>query len=901
MYAMLSHACESMGVRPGNGPDMTRDAFTATSIVKANPTPGHTHPDAAAYRTATTETAINISSYIGSSIFVVGLSRSDQRRALRGSRAWYWAKDTNTTNVRDKPLRDDFLYICDVDYYIDMPDLLSKNCHPILIYTVVPEHAAVTGADDTSFHFDEKGLLHSHIAGAGYYEHPLWDYGVDSVMVTRRLFGIFPLSRTVFAVERKQVTQNRQLILLAPIIHFPGILGAFLANWILQTPELKIFNPVIKTTDGSSYARFNVHRRDGMYTTTARVNSFACATVKTVIDDNIACVNRLGKTALMLPTTATWIKDDRSGAAVLTEYHRIATPVKLPHVYPVELGIRGYSYNVDNYHADAKPKLEAFMSPIIHGAFCPIDQKASEERCVQGRITELQKPEPKPNRFRDRCIDEFAELIVNGITLEPVSVDVIIDKQTTAAQKLSIAKASISGDVLKRVVKCFIKTEAYQDIKDPRNITTFNDSQKLDMGMFTLALSEHLKQFKWYGPGKTPLEIAKRMVEICMLAIIMVNISDFARMDGTISKTLRQVDRVIMMKAFIYHRGKLNELLKRSYGNVGFLPHGTTFEQGTTHGSGCPGTSAFQTLRSTFTAFLGFRRQQYVDGVESCPQAAFDALGIHLGDDGADADLRPECHEWAANAVGLVLEASCVQRGHRGINFLARYYSPEIWQGCLDSMCDLKRQVSKFHTTVRLPANIPAEHKLVEKAMAYFASDSNTPIIGDFCRKTLALSKFRPKALLGVGSWWSKFESSEQYPNENVGGWMDAELNLSLPNFDITLFNNWLASTSSASELLSAPLCQEVVPATTGKTPVVVDGDVLLPTAAPPSTPPRTKPQPKTPVKTARKRARKYAQLRTPVAQDGRSRTSKCLVVKFSDGGTKEITRPSVLGSRLRK
>jgi hypothetical protein len=878
-----------MGVRPVNGPDVTRDAFTATCIAKARPTPGHTHPDAAAFRTAATETALNVSSYAGSSIFVIGLSRTDQRRALRGTRAWYWAKDTHTRNQSDNPSSDDFLYICDVDYYIDMPDLLAKNCHPTLIYTVVPEHAATDGVDDTSFHFDENGVLHSHVAGSGHYEHNLWDYGVDSVMVTNRFFGI-PISATVYAVERKQVTRNRQLILLAPIIRFPGTLSALLAKWMLQTPELRVFNPVSKMADGSSYARFNVHRRTGMCITTARVNSYACATVSVVIDDNIACVNRLGKTALMLPTTATWIKDDRSGAAVLTEYHRIATPVKHPYVYPVELGVRGYSYNVTEYDIESKIKLDAFMSPLVHGAFCPVTEKASEERCVKGRISDLAKPEPSPNRFRDRCIDEFAELVVNGTVLEPVSVDVIIDKQTTAAQKLSISKAAVSGGYLKSVVKCFIKAEAYQDIKDPRNITTFNDSQKLDMGMFTLAISEHLKQFSWYGPGMTPLEISARIAEICMNAISMVNLSDYKRMDGTITEKLRSVDRVVMMKAFRHHCGKLNELLKRSYGNRGFLPFGTTFEQRTSHGSGCPGTSTYQTLRSTFTSYLGFRRQQYVDGVEPCPQAAFDALGIHLGDDGADSDLRIECHEWAAKSVGLVLEAACIQKGDRGINFLARYYSPEVWKGCLDSMCDLKRQISKFHTTVRLPANVSPEHKLVEKAMAYVSTDRNTPIIGPFCRRVLELSEYRPKTLLGIGSWWSKFDESSQYPNENVGSWMDAELNLSLPKFDVSTFHNWLAHTGSAQELLSAPLCQEVEPPTT-KVPVIVDGDLLLPPMEE-KKPAKSEPN-KTPShKTASRRASSHAQSKHSKPQDQPAKSTK-LVIKLRNGESKSITRKS--------
>ena len=99
-----------------------------------------------------------------------------------------------------------------------------------------------------------------------------------------------------------------------------------------------------------------------------------------------------------------------------------------------------------------------------------------------------------------------------------------------------------------RILRCFIKSEAYAGAKDPRNISTYDDADKLELGTFALALSEHMKRFPWYGPGKTPLEIAERVADICTNAEAFVNISDYHRMDGTISYKLREVDRAVFMK-----------------------------------------------------------------------------------------------------------------------------------------------------------------------------------------------------------------------------------------------------------------------------------------------------------------------------------------------------------------
>jgi hypothetical protein len=754
------------------------------------------------------------------------MALADQRKGLRGTRQWYWAKDTKIGNRHDDLLPDDIVFIGDVDYYIDMPELLANGSNSVLLYTVVPESAASVGEEQTSFHFNEDCSLKTFVAGGGSYEHHLWDYAHDSLIATSYWWGI-PTRVVTYAVERKQVVSHRQVVLLTPMKIFTG-LSALIAHYLVTGKRLKRFNPIVRSSDGTAFVRFEVHKADGTYVTTGRPGSLLCATIPASTDEAIAGVARLGVTKLMLPTTASWLeKDQRREAVILTEYHRSSIVAKMPVVYPVQIGVRSYQYEPKHYDQDARPKMQAFMSPLVHGAFAPVNNAASERRCIDGRIVELRKAEPRPNMFRDQCIEEFASLILGTVTLEPVCYDVVANKQTGPAQKLSLARACVHGTWYKHVLKCFLKAECYADVKDPRNISTYADTPKLEMSQFALALSEHMKQFPWYAPGKTPLEIAHRVTEICSNAQSFVNVSDYHRMDGTITMVLRQVDRVVMMKAYRNHRALLNELLKSNVDNKGILPHGTTFDQGSSHGSGCPATSVFQTLRAAFTAYLAFRHSRNETGRYFTPSESFDKIGIHMGDDGLDADLGVDDHSWAANSVGLILEASIVHKRERGVNFLARYYSPEVWQGCLDSMCDIKRQLSKFHSTVRLPDSISPEQKLVEKALSYVATDRNTPVLGQFCTKVLSFSPYRPASLLGVGYWWAKYDDSVQYPNANVGGWMDVELSEHFPEFDRSMFNQWLARTRSLQEVLKAPLCAEPKPPTPAAVDVVVDQEVV--------------------------------------------------------------------------
>jgi hypothetical protein len=785
-----------------------------------------------------------------------------------------------------------------------MPELLAKEAKPVLLYTVVPEEAAsANGTDNSAFHFDENGCLTTLVAGGGAYSHRLWDYASDSFLVTKRVWGI-PYRSVAYAVERKQVGKHRQLVLLAPVKVFKGPLAASLAGFLLETKPLRRFNPIMKA-GGEKFVRFNVMSPEGVLSvTTARPNASLCATVTCVKDDCVATVARLGTTKLMLPTTVSWV-EDRTAAAILTDYHRLKGGKAKHTVYPVELGVRAFQFKPSEYDQDAKTKLQSFMSPLIHGAFAPVPNKAGEEQCVEGRINSLKKPEPKPSMFREQCINEFANLVVAGAHLEPVCYDVVAAKQTSAAQRLSLERAVTYGTFRKPIVKCFLKAEAYPDVKDPRNITTYNDADKLDMAGFSLAMSAYLKDCPWYGPGKTPLEIATRVTQICETADF-VNISDYKRMDGTITMALRKVERAVMMKAFPQHRAKLNELFKSNVNNKGFLPHGTTFEQGSSQGSGCSATSLFQTLRAAFTAFLAFRHtEKYEGGPTYNAVEAYGALGIHLGDDGLDAGLPIRSHKWAATSTGLILEAQTVSRGHRGVNFLARYYSKNVWLGDTNSMCDIKRQLSKFHTTVRLPENVTKCQKLVEKAQSFVVTDGQTPVLGELCNRVLVLlekrtqRKHKPRVKHGIGNYWSKFESNVQYPNVNVGGWMDSEFRIMLPKFDRSIFGLWLVNAQTIEELLDAPLCQDPEPATPGLVSFVVDEEVVPPRSpnrAPQETEPepaRAQPEKKTPrTKPSRARSTPTARSRQFKSAEGKgSQVKEQVITPKKAGKTRVRTR----------
>jgi hypothetical protein len=202
-------------------------------------------------------------------------------------------------------------------------------------------------------------------------------------------------------------------------------------------------------------------------------------------------------------------------------------------------------------------------------------------------------------------------------------------------------------------------------------------------------------------------------------------------------------------------------------------------------------------------------------------------LGIYGGDDGLTADVPAEVYERAASCIGQQLTVDVVHRGQLGIKFLARVYSPMVWDGELSTCADLPRALPKFHLSVNLGRTVTHLTKLLEKVRGYILTDKNTPILGEFCSAVMMNHKDEIKEneqTFRMRAWLSHFGPDEQYPNE-PGDWMLEYLSHAMPAFDYNKFKTWLSQANTYEKLMTPPLFQEP-PSAKSDIPVIVNGDL---------------------------------------------------------------------------
>jgi len=111
------------------------------------------------------------------------------------------------------------------------------------------------------------------------------------------------------------------------------------------------------------------------------------------------------------------------------------------------------------------------------------------------------------------------------------------------------------------------------------------------------------------------------------------------------------------------------------------------------------------------------------------------------------------------------IKVQVVKRG-TPFSFLARFWF--CWDGSLNSICDIARQLSKFHLTRCLPDNVTAYQKLREKAMSLYLTDCETPIVGEFVTTVLDWlnRNGHHNGVEGLTSWWGAYSLEQQFPNE---------------------------------------------------------------------------------------------------------------------------------------
>lgn len=828
-------------IEPVISTSQVRTVFTDVTFVEGKPAVGHTHGKSAASRSSASLFIDTCGRELGRKVVFYQGSKSDVRNGRDYSRTVHWIKDQGVPPRPYAPAPGDCVAMVDVDYYVDMPKFLSNNFRPVFLYTCQP--ASVARLDgEYKYHFKDDGTIEYVVSGGATYNHLVWNYDGDSVKVRKFWkFMCFSVLTEVssFSLERRQVDNDHQLILLAPMCKYKG-LASWIADKVLDGKELRRLNPVV-----GKFTRLLTNEPDGIMIHTGLAGNYVKCTVPASDDVALNISSRVQKLDLQLAQVRKISKLDGE-PTILWEFHRCQLPNLKPHMVSTAIQhVKRYQIvkSIADFQPHAKPSVVSFMNPLIDAAFAPDMCLENDKRSIESRVVNV-KDNTSLTPFVAKVITEFIDKFVgnNRNHIIPVDLEEVYARQNTPQQRRILQEADMlpHGD---RRVKSFMKREAYENVTDPRNISTINGNDKRDYSAFMYALADYIKEFEWYAFGKTPKMLAERVAEIAMTSLVGIIETDFSRMDGRVGEVPRALERQLCMALFKedFHP-ELLELMRSQTGLQGNTRFGEFYESGLSRLSGSPETSVFNTILNVFTAYLTFRRTK-LNGRYMTSEEAWNKLGVYGGDDGLTADAEAKVYAESAKMVGQVLTSELKSRGTPGVKFLSRLYGPEVWFGDCNSTCDLPRTMSKFHTTVALPDNIKPIDKLIDKAYALSLTDANTPIVGPFVKKAL---KFKPKKFVFKNysrKWQVDVDSTEQYPNK-YSEWMNSYARTALPEFSMAQFNDWINDVEDADGLMAVPSFNSSVEAKPAKGDItIVDGDVVTGGAEAPvvSSPPTKK------------------------------------------------------------
>jgi len=807
-----------------------RDTFSSTELPHVAPAKGHTHAVSAAARSSASAFVDILGRYESVRPVFLQMSKTDQRKGRAGDRSYYWAKDSNAVAVTCDKRDDDLLAMIDVDYYVDMPRFLMQNTQPLVLYTFQPG-AAAKSEGDYQYQFGENGEVRFFVGGGGDYGHHVWNYTGDSIAQTGYLCGLLPWRHVTYAVERKQVDNDHQIVLLAPTARTVGIM-ALAATRCLKGKPLTRLMPV---QDG--FVRISTSSNKNIMVSTARVGSYLAATVKVEVDEAIALAaattsvitHATVKSKMMGGSTGT---EGVKGSEVLLAYHQVrAGKLKLGSNPPPERvcsveGVISYQYLPEMGQGDyepGKPSMVAFMSAIVDGAFVPDRSRNNDQRTVDKRLKEPQEGKGKKPMspglagFNSHAVDEFVEIMASylevgpdgkEIRLLPVDFETVYEKQNRPTQRRILAEAQHTHD--DGTAQAMQKAEAYQTANDPRNITVMNGPSKLEHSRWMYSLYEFMSNIPWYAFGRVPAEIAETVGELCATAQWWLD-GDFERQDGNITREPRYLERTLLRRLFdpSCWPELAQSLRSQTYLNVK-TKFGVRYNSKLSRASGSAETAVLNTILTAFIAFLAFKMTTKPNGGFYTAKEAWEALGIYGGDDGGTPNLRKDKAEKAAKMMGQKLACTIIPRGEPGVQFLARHYGPGVWFGDTNSCCDIRRQLSKFHVTVHLNKVTPVG-KLLEKAYAFSLSDAETPVIGPFVMKVLSLYPLGQYQYTNVLNIWNTHVGHDKHYPNRYEPWMDDLLQLQFgEDCRTAAFTEWLDGVDSLYGCLDPPCIYKV-------------------------------------------------------------------------------------------
>jgi hypothetical protein len=747
------------------------------------------------------------------------MSKKDQRRNIAGDRSYYEDKDLCMDPQRDPITSRHVLISVDVDYFLPMDVKLLQHDNSFLLYTVIPESVASNGATNHTFH---NNVFTERIPGGSVYSHSLWDYSPDVISV-RGWKNLWTHTWKMYKVEKRQVSPNRAVVLLqlswSKEQNLVSYVYSLLRFAVLRSTQLvtrKIYRLLGIACDASANVgelkhtllkrlqplegEFNVLRlveTDGIFYSIGRNNSHAHARIPATLFDTLRAAQNIQKQNMLKSTVESYLPPGESrkfDSAILTDYLTNGTPnmhtVAAAAITRTDNGIATYQCESEyGYDKDAPPSIVPIMPTILGDCPSPANCIANDDRCVRGRITDIGHKKPLVlTTFEQKAINEFVTYASSGLNLEPSDYETVWERQGRPTQRTILGAADNACEMNAKPIRCFMKKESYGKITDPRNIAQLPPKLKAAYSRFTYALADAVKKhphWNWYGFGKTPIEVANKVASICSKAKKYVHMTDFSRMDGRKSNVGRTAWAAFLLQSFSpqYHE-EIADLFSRQIDVRAVTAHGIFFETGFSQLSGSPDTSLSNSFETALTVYVAMRKA-HIEADEAI--AMMQTHVVAGGDDGLVADIAPTNLVKSARAVGHVLTLETANLGLPGVNFLSRYYSPEVWVGHNTSICDVRRQLMKIHTTPRGGLDFTKAKnrraKLIEKCRALALTDANTPVLGDLARVVMLASDTTPHS--SPQAWWSQYERKDQFPQDPPGtSWMIDHVKTRIPGYN---------------------------------------------------------------------------------------------------------------------
>jgi hypothetical protein len=749
----------------------------------------------------------------GRELYDYQTSRAVRESGIRGSRFPYFDKDLKYGVAQDQLPPSPIGMMVDVDYYVDMPRLLSGRDWPVipwLLYTIVPETVAGTMSASTSFRFNECGELVSCTAGSTTYVHKIWNYSVDRFTVRDRSGA----GNVVYEVDTVRVGPGRAVVLLNPIAEMSGVLVSMLTGGLASVAlspmvlgyEDALFRAFwavsasawLGLVGGRKYIRYisekffgitklkrldpvcdghlalQVLKPEGMQISVARLGQWVSATVPaaafTEVEERVlGSKSSPNVGAIETVLRSHKVADPSVASSILLGYF-LAGAGKPPIVTVPAPVIEAAKVAFTKYDGttivDTESKGVPMMAPLATGARVPMCNVQNDRASVAGRVTKVASGVKTFNKYLLKTMREFVQRAIPDPHVgAPCTEQLAVDKWVRPSQRSLLAQWWAWSRPTGSVTKSFQKAEAYGKLTDPRKIENFSGPEKLGLARFTMALAAEMKEKPWYAMSEAPGGQAEKMSAVLTCSQSVVE-TDYTRFDGSLSYPLRELEKAIGHRFFApeYHR-ELDNWLRCTVDRKGVTEFGVKYTTGAGRLSGEPGTSLWNTVINAFVAYLALRTER----VNANADQVYGELcrrGLFGGDDGVVGNLGMAAMEKAARMVGLIIKPALKKRGEE-VSFLARVYGPGSWFGKPDSCCDVLRQLPKFHLCFsrgEAPRAI-----LAAKAAAFLLDDANTPIIGIICA---ALCRRLPMSTLEVGPYHVVSGDGTRYPNDAPGGWL---------------------------------------------------------------------------------------------------------------------------------